>query len=242
MTTIRIGYDPNICVAPQYIAEELLRAEGFTDIRYVHVDQAGRRRSRAARSTSISKSAALARLAPGCRRADHRAGRCARRLLRAVRARADPHHQRPAAARASASRGWARARTCCCRSWRRTSGSTRTRTSTGSPTPISTSWSCSPTARSTPFSAFRPKPQELRARKIGRVILNTATDRPWSQYFCCLLFGNREFVRDHPVATKRCLRAILKAADICADRAGDGPRNGWSMAGSRSATTTRSRR
>ena len=66
------------------------------------------------------------------------------------------------------------------------------------------------------FSAFPPEPQELRARKIGRVILNMATDKPWSQYFCCMLFGNREFVRDHPVATKRFLRAILKATDICA--------------------------
>ena len=27
--------DPGICVAPQYVVEELLRAEGFTDIRYV---------------------------------------------------------------------------------------------------------------------------------------------------------------------------------------------------------------
>jgi len=41
-------------------------------------------------------------------------------------------------------------------------------------------------------------------------------DRPWSQYFCCIAFGNRKFVRDHPVATKRFLRAVLKAADICA--------------------------
>jgi Uncharacterized protein conserved in bacteria (DUF2062) len=30
------------------------------------------------------------------------------------------------------------------------------------------------------------------------------------------VFGNREFVRDHPVATKRFLRAILKANDMCA--------------------------
>ena len=66
------------------------------------------------------------------------------------------------------------------------------------------------------FLGFPPEPQELRARKIGRVILDTATDRPWSQYFCCMLFGNRQFVRDHPVATKRYLRAILKAADMCA--------------------------
>ena len=34
-------------------------------------------------------------LSPGCRRADHGAGGRASRLLRAVRARAHPHHQRP---------------------------------------------------------------------------------------------------------------------------------------------------
>jgi NitT/TauT family transport system substrate-binding protein len=33
--TIRVRRDPSICVAPQYIAEDLLRAEGFADIRYV---------------------------------------------------------------------------------------------------------------------------------------------------------------------------------------------------------------
>jgi NitT/TauT family transport system substrate-binding protein len=66
------------------------------------------------------------------------------------------------------------------------------------------------------YLGFPPRPQELRARKIGRVIINSAADRPWSQYFCCMLVGNREFVRKHPVATKRAMRAILKAADICA--------------------------
>jgi NitT/TauT family transport system substrate-binding protein len=43
-----------------------------------------------------------------------------------------------------------------------------------------------------------------------------ALDQPWSQYLCCIAYGNRSFVRDYPVATKRFLRAILKAADICA--------------------------
>jgi NitT/TauT family transport system substrate-binding protein len=61
-----------------------------------------------------------------------------------------------------------------------------------------------------------PEPQELRARNIGRVIFNSATERPWSQYFCCMLAGNREYVRKNPVATKRFLRAIIKAADLCA--------------------------
>ena len=63
-----------------------------------------------------------------------------------------------------------------------------------------------------------PVPQELRARHIGHVVVNSALDRPWSQYFCCMLAGNREFVRNHPVATKRVLRAVLKAADICASQ------------------------
>jgi NitT/TauT family transport system substrate-binding protein len=64
--------------------------------------------------------------------------------------------------------------------------------------------------------AFPPVPQELRAKNIGHVIVNSGVDRPWSQYFCCMVMANREFVRKHPIATKRALRAILKATDICA--------------------------
>jgi len=63
---------------------------------------------------------------------------------------------------------------------------------------------------------FPPEPQKLRAQKIGHAVLNTTTDRPWSQYYCCMVLANREFVRRHPVATKRALRALLKATDICA--------------------------
>jgi NitT/TauT family transport system substrate-binding protein len=66
------------------------------------------------------------------------------------------------------------------------------------------------------FLGFPPAPQELRAKQIGHVLVNSAVDRPWSQYFCCLLIGNRDFVQKHPVATKRALRAMLKAADLCA--------------------------
>jgi len=66
------------------------------------------------------------------------------------------------------------------------------------------------------YLGFPPDPQELRAKKIGHVVVSSSVDRPWSQYFCCLEAGNREFVRKHPVATKRALRAILKAADLCA--------------------------
>ena len=67
------------------------------------------------------------------------------------------------------------------------------------------------------FLAFPPEPQELRDRNIGRVIISTIQDKPWSQYLCCVLFSSTEFVRNNPIATKRYLRSVLKAADYCAD-------------------------
>ena len=66
------------------------------------------------------------------------------------------------------------------------------------------------------FMGFAQEPAELRARNVGRVILNTAQDRPWSQYYCCVVLANRDFVARHPIVTKRVLRSILKASDICA--------------------------
>jgi NitT/TauT family transport system substrate-binding protein len=63
---------------------------------------------------------------------------------------------------------------------------------------------------------FPPEPQELRVRGIGHSVVNTAVDRPWSQYFCCMALSNRDFIRRHPIAVKRALRAIVKATEICA--------------------------
>jgi NitT/TauT family transport system substrate-binding protein len=66
------------------------------------------------------------------------------------------------------------------------------------------------------FLGFPPQTLELRAKQIGHVVVNSALDRPWSQYFCCVVYARREFAQKYPVATKRALRAILKATDICA--------------------------
>jgi len=66
------------------------------------------------------------------------------------------------------------------------------------------------------FLGFPPQPQELRAKQIGHVVVNSTLDRPWSQYFCCMVYARKEFAGKYPVATKRALRAILKAADVCA--------------------------
>ena len=57
-----------------------------------------------------------------------------------------------------------------------------------------------------------PIPQDLRARRLGHVLASSTLDYPWSQYFCCILSGNRNFVRKYPVATKRVMRAFLKAS------------------------------
>jgi len=66
------------------------------------------------------------------------------------------------------------------------------------------------------FLAFPPDGLDLRTRRIGNVILTSVLDRPWSQYFCCVVAANREFVRKNPVAAKRALRALIKANEICA--------------------------
>ena len=67
------------------------------------------------------------------------------------------------------------------------------------------------------FISVPPYAQEYRARKIGgHVILSTALDHPWSEYFCCMLIGNVDFVRRNPIATKRVVRAMMRATDICA--------------------------
>jgi NitT/TauT family transport system substrate-binding protein len=64
--------------------------------------------------------------------------------------------------------------------------------------------------------AFPPESQEMQAKKIGRVIVNSLIDPPWSQYFCCLTLASTAFIEKHPIATKRVLRALVKAADYCA--------------------------
>jgi NitT/TauT family transport system substrate-binding protein len=65
------------------------------------------------------------------------------------------------------------------------------------------------------FLAIPPEPQNLRDRHLGHTILATAVDAPWSQYYCCMLAARVEYVSRYPVATKRVLRALLKAIDLC---------------------------
>jgi NitT/TauT family transport system substrate-binding protein len=210
-TTVRIHKAPVICIAPQYVSEELLRAEGFTDVRYVEVpvNTEGPSMGRGEADFSMSFVAEfiqdidagapivlVAGVHVGCfelfaRQDIHHIGE-----LKGKRVAADD----PALLRLMAGQ-------------------------VGLDPANDFRWVTDPAVNPVElfargkidgFLGFPPHPQEMRARGFGRVIVSTAEDRPWSQYFCCILAGNREFVRKHPVATKRALRAILKAADLCA--------------------------
>jgi NitT/TauT family transport system substrate-binding protein len=64
--------------------------------------------------------------------------------------------------------------------------------------------------------AFPPAAQELHDKQIGHIMANSMTDRPWSEYYCCMVTVNNDFLRKNPVATKAALSAILQATDICA--------------------------
>jgi NitT/TauT family transport system substrate-binding protein len=64
--------------------------------------------------------------------------------------------------------------------------------------------------------AFPPVSMDLRVKGIGRVVINSLTDPPWSNYYCCTAVTTRDWMEKHPVATKRALRALLKGADVVA--------------------------
>ena len=66
------------------------------------------------------------------------------------------------------------------------------------------------------YLGFPPDPQELRDKKVGRLLLSSTVDRPWSQYFCCMVTANRGWARKYPVAAKHVMRAILKGSELCA--------------------------
>ena len=210
-TTLRLQRGFTICLAPGQIAEELLRAEGFTDIRYLDVETVASGEIDFALQTAawvVSRVdvgdpiTALAGVHSGCyelfahepiRAISHLKGKkvgipqelgsSGHLLLASIVAYVGLDHHTDINWLSNATGDF-----------------------------------MEPFAKGEvdAFLGFPPEPQELRARKVGRVILNTATDQPWSEYFCCIAFGNRNFVRAHPVATKRYLRAVLKAADMCA--------------------------
>jgi len=211
-TTVRLGYIPAACDAPVHSAADLLHAEGFTDVRFVtaargraRLDALGRGEFDFTMSFAVAQISALDADVPITIVAGLHAGCFELFAGTGVRGIADLRGKRVGLASSppallimmAASVGLDRK---------------------------DIDWVTDPALRPLDlfaeekidaFLGFPPEPQELRARHAGRVIVNTALDRPWSQYFCCMLVGNREFIRKNPVATKHVVRAILKATDRC---------------------------
>src|SRR5919109_1937225 len=216
-TRVRLVHAVGICRAPQYFAEELLQAEGFTEVHYLkEVGSVQTRRALASGEADLSmtfvgplviqaetsdQTLLLAGVHIGCFE-----------LVGTERVRAI----RDLKGKTVAVSDW--------------EGSDHIFLASmaayvGLDPRTEITWVTHPQAEAVPllvegtidaFMAFPPVAQELRAKRLGHVVVNSMMDRPWSQYFCCLVAANREFVQKHPVATKRALRALLKAADLCA--------------------------
>ena len=216
-TTVRLPKISSICVAPTYVADELLRAEGFTDIRYVrYAATALNAPEGIARGeidfgmnfapvlvTALDRGLPVTALGPvhvGCFEVFGNEGIHSILDLKGksvgVEALGSPPHLflSVIAGNIGIDPGkdinWV------------TGGSVR-------PMQLFID------GKIDAFLGLPPEPQELRARHIGRVLLDSAGDRPYSHYICCMLIGSRDYVRNYPVATKRVLRAILKANDLC---------------------------
>jgi NitT/TauT family transport system substrate-binding protein len=213
-TTVRLAKIPGICIAPQYVAQGLLGAEGFTDVRYVELPATVQHLGIARGEIDFSLHFAaplvipidagdpitvVAGVHPGC--FELFGNERVRRVtdLRGKRVGVQGFGSSPHVFLTSIA-------------------------AYVGLDPDDIDWVTSPSVKPMQlfaegkidaFLGFPPEPQELRARNIGHVVINSALDRPWSQYFCCMLAGNTEFINRHPVATKRVLRAILKAADLC---------------------------
>ena len=215
-TIIRLAKNRTICIAPQYVVADLLRLEGFTEVRYVATD-AGAGQSKALARGDIDLTLQFSALTLIPIDAGERITIIAGVHVGCFELFASEGIRSIATSRARRwrYRSWAHPRTCSCRPWPLTSGSTPPRTSTGSRVQQIPPMELFADGKIDAFLGFPPEPQELRARKIGHVVVNSSVDRPWSQYFCCMLAGNRDFIRKNPVATKRAMRAILKATDFC---------------------------
>jgi NitT/TauT family transport system substrate-binding protein len=213
-TTVRIPTGTLICNAPTYIADELLRAEGFTDIQHVPVtpERAGPESMErgeldfamvytppmVAAIEAGSPATVLAGVHVGCNSLFAHEGIRSIRDLKGKKVGGGLVPQ-PLIASMAAYVGldplkdieWVSS-------------------------PFATAKELFVQRKIDALLALPPDPQDLRARNIGHVIVDSARDRPWSQHFCCVLIATKEFVRKYPVATKRVLRAILKATDFCA--------------------------
>ena len=213
-TKIRLSQIAGICVAPQYVAEDLLKSEGFTEVEYVNfianpypAFAAGKIDLHMAfvapfivQADSDVPLAILGVVHVGCFElfgTEHiNAIRDLKGKTVAIPERGSPHQLFVASMAAYV-------------------GLDPNRDIIFVTHPVSDSARLLADKKVDALMGFPPVPQELREKKIGHVIVNSGIDRPWSQYFCCTVVTTHEFIQKYPIATKRALRAIIKAADFC---------------------------
>jgi NitT/TauT family transport system substrate-binding protein len=221
-TSIRIVYDesfPILCYGPQYVATEMLKLEGFTDISYVPYEEgdsnmdspvlaSGRADISGAWIADVIAMAdrggeivALSGMHIGCTEIFAHEGIKSVRDLKGKKITLGSED--------SAEKGWL----------------SILFTYIGLDPEKDIEWVVHPyqewgdlltAGKVDAIVLWPPDAQAFREQKIGHVILDTGTDKPWKDYYCCTIAGNRDFVSQNPVATKRTVRAMLKATDLCA--------------------------
>ncbi len=216
VTRIRLSRQPAVCFAPTYVAEALLHLEGFTDVEYVQTEKDGSIGTLASGASDLSMMGVSAAMLPldadepitvlagihaGCWElmASERV-RSVRELkgksIAVIRLRELDH------VFISSIMAWV-------------GMDPRTDVRWVETQRMSESMRLFVEGQVDAFLAFAQQPLQVRAMRVGRTLIDTTRDRPWSQYYCCLAAARRDFVRQNPMATKRALRALLKAADLC---------------------------
>lgn len=217
-TTLRTARLSSLCLAPQYLAEESLRAEGFTDLRYVETTSGENRKLMADRQIDLTMDFS-AKVVKNVDQGDHVVvlggvhvgcfeifGAESVKNIRDLKGRTvavpelgvdSSHYAFMASVLAHVGLD------------ARTDVTFVQRTFPQVMEQL-------PQGKVDAFIGFPPQPQELRAKGIGRVLLDSMSDRPWSGYYCCMLTAHTDFVAKNPVATLRAMRAILRATDTCA--------------------------
>ena len=230
-TTVRFSRGPGICIAPQFLAEELIRADGLTDFQYVD-EQAGLASIAmlargdidfvldfaTALAIPIDQGAPIKVLAGvhvGCYELFAHEGINSVLDLKGKTVGAgrglgsDPHVFVTAMA-----------------------------TNVGLDPLKDINWVTSDAKpidlfmqrKIDAFLGFPPEPQELRASKIGHVIVNSMQDRPWSQYFCCMLATNASLCRKNTQLPPSESFALSSRRLKCASPSQNGLLVSWSMA------------
>jgi NitT/TauT family transport system substrate-binding protein len=185
-TAIRLGKTPNVCTAPQLVAEELLRAEGFTDIRYddpppdaTTVEAIGRGVFDLNLNYAAGLAAAIDAGEPITVLAGVMVGCVELFANQGIRGIADLKGKSAGVPNYGGTNHALLALMAA---------------QVGLDPKKDIRWVEGPSVKQQfvdgeidAYLSSPPDSQDLRARQIGHVIVNTAVDRPWSQYFCCMV-------------------------------------------------------